>query len=166
MTSRLPSDLPIILGMDPSTRAFGWAVLQNDEVLGYGEIRPKTNANRIERLTVIYNELESIIDRYRPTIASAEDTFAWRKNMDTAMRLSEVRGVAMLALGRHNIPLVLFKPTSIKLIMTGSGKAEKDDMIRAACQRFNLGLITSNMADAIAAALAYATHPSIGFKIA
>src|SRR5690606_1579700 len=77
---------PIVLGMDPSTRAFGWAVLQKDEVIAFGEITPKGGKNRIDRLTYIYNELESILDRYQPDMASAEDTFVWGKNFDTAMR--------------------------------------------------------------------------------
>ena len=157
---------PIVLGMDPSTRAFGWAVLQKDEVIAFGEITPKGGKNRIDRLTYIYNELESILDRYQPDMASAEDTFVWGKNFDTAMRLSEVRGVAMLALGRRKIPLTLFKPSFLKLVLNGSGKAGKNDMIASARKIFNIPRLTSNEADAIAAALALIRDPASGYLIA
>lgn len=156
----------IILGMDPSTRSFGWAVLQEEDLLISGVIRTKPSMTRAEKLTYIYQELESIIDRYKPDTAAAENTFVWRRNMDTSMKLSEVRGIVLLLLNRTGTPLSLFQPATLKVALTGTGNASKQLMIKAATDMYGSIKISEHEADAIAAALALIYMPEKGELVA
>lgn len=156
----------IILGMDPSTRNFGWAVLQEEDLLISGVIRTKASMTRGEKLTYIYHELESIIERYKPDTAAAENTFVWRRNMDTSMKLSEVRGIILLLLNRTETPLSLFQPATLKVALTGTGNASKKLMVKTARDLYGSVKIDEHEADAIAAALALIYTPEKGELVA
>lgn len=155
-----------VLGMDPSTRNFGWAVLQNEKLLISGVIKTKPSMTRGERLAHIYQELESIIEQYKPEAAAAENTYVWLRNKDTSMKLSEVRGIILLLLNRMKVPLSLFRPATLKMTLTGTGNASKKLMIKTAIEMFGNEDIDEHEADAIAAALALLYEPDKGELVA
>ncbi len=56
-----------------------------------------------------------------------------QKNVTSAIRVAEVRGVILLAAAEQGVQIVEYTPNQIKLAVSGSGRAKKDqvqDMVR------------------------------------
>ena len=72
-----------------------------------------------------------------------------------AIQLGEVRGVIYLAAQEMGIPVVELRPTEVKSALTGSGRADKEQMKKAIRQilRIENPLSSSHAGDALALAL-------------
>src|SRR5207247_241476 len=77
-----------------------------------------------QRLQQIYARLSTLVDEYCPQAAAMEELFFGR-NVTTAIAVGHARGVAMLALTNGNIPIAEYKPSEVKLAVTGYGAAKK-----------------------------------------
>ena len=89
------------------------------------------NSNEI-RLKKIYEELEHLITAYKPQIVVIEQLFFF-KNQKTIMSVSEMRGVLLLTLAEHGIPVQEFTPLQVKQAVSGygrSGKSQVELMVR------------------------------------
>lgn len=116
-----------ILGLDPGLSATGWAVLlRSGELRAYGVIRPKGRTLG-EKLVCLHEEVQRVLHEYPPTLAVME-TVIYHKNPRTALSLGAARGVILLALAQREIPVVELSPTDIKLSITGSGAAPKEQV--------------------------------------
>jgi crossover junction endodeoxyribonuclease RuvC len=156
----------IILGIDPGTATTGYGVVRekspsrktkdNFQCLEYGAIITKPTFAAAERLRQINNSLDKIIRKYRPEILVVENIFFF-KNLKTAMPVSQAKGVILLTAAKKNVPVFELSPPQIKLLVTGSGKAEKIDVQKKIKSFFNLKEIPKpdDAADALAIALAY-----------
>lgn len=96
-----------ILGLDISSNSTGWAVLDDDTVLGYGVI--KTDGDGVVRLISFYTQLVNILEDYNDIEwAGIEDTYI--QNAVTTKLLSNYHGVAMLVLGlKYGMKEILHK---------------------------------------------------------
>ncbi|GBF51463.1 crossover junction endoribonuclease [Leptospira ryugenii] len=126
-----------IIGIDPGSHRVGYAILsfpddrkQKIELLCYGtiEVPPKTPSP--ENLLQIREELEGILSSYQPDFASVEELF-FVKNITNGMRVSESRGVILLGLGEHKIPVVQPSATQIKKGISAKGNATKKEVRQA-----------------------------------
>jgi len=110
-----------------------------------------------DRLRDIFEALEEILVRTRPTHGALEETFAG-VNMKSAIAMGQGRGIALLCLARANLEVLEISPRSIKQSVTGSGAADKQRV--AQMVRARLGLkdvkFRSDVTDALAAAIALA----------
>jgi crossover junction endodeoxyribonuclease RuvC len=79
------------------------------------------------RLQKIFSELTAIIAEHRPEMAAIEDVF-YAVNVKTALKLGQVRGVAMLAASSCGLQVAEYSPLSIKSAVVGYGKAEKQQV--------------------------------------
>jgi crossover junction endodeoxyribonuclease RuvC len=122
----------IVIGIDPGLARLGYGVID----VNAGEIRPvcygciETSGKDLrhpERLLKIYNAVETLIEKYQPAHITLEKLF-FSKNISSAMAVSEVRGVILLAAEQHNIPISEYTPNQIKQGITGSGRADKRQM--------------------------------------
>ena len=117
-----------IIGLDPSISSTGWGVIDvNGNRLSYvadGFIATNSKAPLTQRLHTIHNELQKIIELYKPDEASIEITFL-NTNPETSLKLSMARGVVFLMPALYNIPLFEYEPNKIKKALTGVGKADK-----------------------------------------
>lgn len=117
------------LGLDLSYSCSGLVYIDN-KVTTWDTIQPK-NALGIGRLASIQQKLTHMIVEYRPSVIYMEDyarnSRNWREEM------GEVGGIARLVCWQFQIPTYAVSPTSVKLFMTGSGRADKDMMV-ANCQ--------------------------------
>jgi len=146
----------IILGIDPAISCTGWGVMSvNGNALKYiasGVIETKSNDTMHARLAYISNSVEEIINTFQPNIAAIEETFV-NKNMLSSLKLSHARGAIMAIIGRYNIPLHEFAPNKIKKTLTGSGHADKEQMLHMIKILLPTALLTkSDEADALAVA--------------
>lgn len=120
-----------ILGIDPGMAIVGYSVLDFDgtnfELLHSGSIKTDANLSDSKRLLEIFNDLCTIVERYKPDMASVEKLFFF-KNQKTIIPVAEARGVIMTALEKYGIPSFEYTPMEVKQTLTGYGRAEKKEV--------------------------------------
>jgi crossover junction endodeoxyribonuclease RuvC len=109
------------------------------------------------RLSIIDQTMDEWLDKYRPQHLAVERMFA-QHNTPTVMGTAQASGVAIAAAARRDIPTALLTPSEVKAAVTGSGRADKNQ-VTAMVTRI-LGLQhppkPADAADAIAIAIAHA----------
>lgn len=150
----------IILGIDPGTQITGYGVLackdHGNNVLASGCLTPPRRQVMTARLGYLFEQLEAMIQTYRPDVLAIEQVF-FAHNAASALRLGECRGIALLAAARASLPLYEYSPRTIKQAVTGSGQASKEQiqkMIRALLALSEP--VPPDAADALAVALCHA----------
>ena len=71
--------------------------------------------------------VEALFEKYQPSHVSLEKLF-FAKNISSAMGVSEVRGIILLAAEQRTIPIAEYTPNQVKQAITGSGRADKRQM--------------------------------------
>jgi len=156
-----------ILGIDPGLATVGWGVVEQEagrfRPVAYGSLRTEAGLPVEERLEKIYAGLSEIIEKCRPQTAAVEELF-WNTNVTTGIVVAEARGVMLLCLRRHGIPIYEYTPMQIKQAVVGYGKAEKRQVI--AMTTMLLGLKEPPKPDDTADALACAIcHGNTGSSV-
>ncbi len=122
-----------ILGIDPGLAIVGYSILDIEKEINTlsasGSIRTDKNKSDAERLFEIETDMQTIIDKYKPDIASIEKLFYF-KNQKTVIPVAEARGVILSVLQKNNIPISEFTPIEVKQMITGYGRASKNDVAR------------------------------------
>jgi crossover junction endodeoxyribonuclease RuvC len=154
-----------ILGIDPGSGIIGFGLVEKtlkNKLIDAGVIRTTIGDQDAERLVELYQSMKEIIAELKPDVASVEKLF-FAQNVTTAMKVSQARGVILLALAEAQIPIYEYTPLQIKMAMTGYGRATKaqiQEMVRV-----QLGLKTKPKPDDCADALACAlTHIANGIN--
>src|SRR5450830_1930750 len=145
-----------ILGVDPGSRAAGWAVVDfagAPVLVGAGVLRPPLTGSFAERLAFLHAALARVIAAERPDAAAVERVFSG-VNPQSLISLGEARGVLLLALAQAGIPTAEVTPAEIKRAVTGSGGAEKEQVRRMVGALLGRRLAL-DAADAAAAALTH-----------
>jgi crossover junction endodeoxyribonuclease RuvC len=124
---RAGEDAVRVLGVDPGTVVTGWGVIDCHRGqlrhVDSGTIRAG-RGNLPARLAMIYAELGEVARRHAPDAFSLERNFLAR-NVQSAFRLGEARGVAMAAAALAGLPLSEYTPATVKKTVTGHGGARK-----------------------------------------
>ncbi|MCA9969170.1 MAG: crossover junction endodeoxyribonuclease RuvC [Anaerolineales bacterium] len=117
-----------ILGLDPGTATTGYGVIEVVDgrlfAVTYGVITTSPRDDAPQRLQIIYQELNTLIQTCKPDLAAVEEVFFGR-NITTAISVGQARGVLLLALANANLPIAEYSPPRIKDAVTGYGKANK-----------------------------------------
>lgn len=117
-----------ILGIDPGFGRIGFGVVEKRsgalKAICYGCIETDAKKSFVERLEEMHKELQYLIKKYRPRAAAVEDLFFY-KNVKTAIKVSQARGVILLTLKQAGVKIVEITPLQLKQAMTGYGRAEK-----------------------------------------
>lgn len=112
-----------ILGIDPGYDRLGFGVIEGECALAYGII--STPKGKIEdRLREIAVDLRALFAKYQPELLVIEDLF-FSKNVTTALKVAQVRGVVMMLAVEAGMAVVEVKPNEVKMAITGYGKAGK-----------------------------------------
>lgn len=153
-----------ILGVDPGFGRIGFGVIEKCKgecrLVCYGCIKTDAKKCFVERLDEMQSELKKIIKKYNPDRAAVEDLFFY-KNITTAIKVGEARGVILLTLKQAGISIKEFTPLQVKQAITGYGKAEKFQIQKMLQLQFKLKKKISP--DDAADALALALTGSFGF---
>ena len=148
----------IILGVDPGSRATGSGVIDTTPVarlLGGGVVRPRTGAPLAERLRDIHEGISGAIHEFNPDVMVVERVFNAR-NPHSALVLGHARGVALLAGAQAGLSPVEYTAREIKLAVTGTGGAGKEQVRFMVMRLLRLTAEPPlDMSDALAAALAH-----------
>jgi crossover junction endodeoxyribonuclease RuvC len=108
------------------------------------------------RLSHIARGLEEVIALHRPDRVAIEDVF-YALNVKSALKLGQVRGVAMLTAARVGLDVAEYSPLSIKSAVVGYGKAEKHQVQQMVARLLRLDEIPEppDAADALAIAICH-----------
>ncbi len=149
----------LILGIDPGSRITGFGVINvvgaKNEYVASGCIRIKGDALP-ERLRQVYEGVCQIIERYCPQEMAIEQVFMAR-NADSALKLGQARGVAIVAGANAGMPVHEYAARQVKQSVVGKGSAEKAQVQHMVAHILKLpGLPQADAADALAIALCHA----------
>jgi len=153
-----------IMGIDPGTAIVGYCILDvisgnEDEykIINTGSVQTDKKLDQSKRLLEIFNDLNWLIDEYKPDVAAIEQLFFF-KNAKTVVPVCEARGVIIVALSMHNIPSYQYTPLVVKQTITGYGRANKDEVKQMVQSILNAESLPKldDTTDAIAIALCHA----------
>ena len=120
-----------ILGIDPGMAIVGYALVNFEdnhlELEASGSIQTDKDMTTSERLLDIYNDLSTIIERYKPDCAAIEKLYFF-KNQKTIIPVAEARGVILTVLQKYNIKSFEYTPIEGKQVLTGYGRATKKEV--------------------------------------
>ena len=163
----MPSTLKI-LGIDPGSRLLGFGCIEKTgnqiRVLEHGTIRLfhkeyekiPVDETTPSRLKEIYEKLSEVIRTHKPQVLAVEKVF-FAKNAISALKLGQARGVVLLAGALHDLEIHEYSVTEVKSIITGHGRADKDQVSKIL--QLMLGVqefATLDASDAMALAVAHA----------
>ncbi|MBR2296966.1 MAG: crossover junction endodeoxyribonuclease RuvC [Clostridia bacterium] len=131
----------VILGIDPGLAIVGWGVLEyvkgNFYVRGYGSIQTKAGLPVEERISQIYDGMNTIIDKYKPEVMAIEELF-WNTNQKTGITVAEARGTILLAAHQKGLKINEYTPLQVKQAVVGYGRADKKQVITMVTSILNL----------------------------
>jgi crossover junction endodeoxyribonuclease RuvC len=149
------------LGIDPGTTIIGYGVVEDVDgalkPLAWGTIRNPGKDLLADKQDTV-RALADLITTHRPDAVGVERLF-FMNNQRTAMSVSEMRGVIMLTLANHNLPIHEFTPQQVKQTVCGHGQAKKPQiqhMVRLLLH-IQEEIRPDDAADALALALCCAT---------
>ena len=146
-----------IIGIDPGLGRVGYGIIetQNEKkkLLDCGVIETNKNNKEEDRLYEIFNDLNTLIDHWKPDIAAVEKFFFYRSS--TTISVVQARGVIMMVFASKNIKVSEYAPSQVKHTIVGSGKASKKEVIESVMYNLNLTHAPKpdDSADALAIAL-------------
>ncbi len=152
-----------ILGIDPGMAIVGYGIIniENEklELLTSGSIQTDKTLSDSKRLLEIYNDLTTVVDKYKPDCASVEELFFFI-NQKTVIPVAEARGVIITVLEKFNVPTYSYTPMEVKQVLTGYGRAEKkevEQMVKIALNTDKLPRLDDTV-DAIAIAICHSRN--------
>tara|TARA_Y100001968_G_scaffold133329_1_gene121616 strand:+ start:469 stop:933 length:465 start_codon:yes stop_codon:yes gene_type:complete len=129
-----------IIGIDPGLARVGYGIVDsingNQKMLDCGIISTSKNKKEGERLVEIEKDLSELIIKWKPNIAAVEKFFFYRSS--TTISVVQARGVVIMTLARFQIPIKEYPPMKIKLSISGSGKADKNEVLESVMRELNL----------------------------
>jgi crossover junction endodeoxyribonuclease RuvC len=150
-----------VLGIDCGTEYTGYGVVEllDDERLVCivcGAIKVSPRDPMPMRLSRISIGLQELICEHRPDRVAIEDVF-YAVNVKSALKLGQVRGVAMLVAATAGLEVAEYSPLSIKSAVVGYGKAEKHQVQQMVTRLLNLDQVpeSPDAADALAIAICH-----------
>ena len=156
-----------VLGIDPGTQLVGWAVAESGA--GGKLTRIDSGVWRLgrapkpmgERLKILFEELQQQLQSAKPTVVALESAFVG-KNVHSALKLGEARGVVLVAAELAGVPVIEIPPATIKARVAGAGAASKENVERLVLMHFDLpdhAVATADESDALAIAASVLMDP-------
>jgi crossover junction endodeoxyribonuclease RuvC len=153
-----------VFGIDCGTEFTGYGVVEvNCDAriprlvhLTAGTIRLNKKDKTPQRLAQVYAELITLMSLHRPEVIAIEEVF-FSANAKSALKLGQVRGVAMLAAATCGLPVAEYAPLSIKSAVVGYGLAAKEQvqfMVKRLLEKEN-AFDSADAADALAIAICH-----------
>ncbi len=149
-----------ILGIDPGYAIVGYGVIEaaggRFRPVEYGAITTPAGADFGSRLEEIYQGMGEILARLKPEAAAVEKLY-FSNNKTTGIGVAEARGVILLALAQHGVPLFEYTPMQVKQAVTGYGKALKPQVQEMTRRLLHLQRVPKpdDTADALALAICH-----------
>jgi crossover junction endodeoxyribonuclease RuvC len=121
----------IILGIDPGTNVMGYGVIKVEDkkatIVTMGVIDMRKESDMYLKLGHIFQRVNGIIESYLPDEMAIEAPF-FGKNVQSMLKLGRAQGVAIAAAINHSVPITEYAPMKIKMAITGTGTASKEQV--------------------------------------
>ncbi|MBJ6726917.1 crossover junction endodeoxyribonuclease RuvC [Geomesophilobacter sediminis] len=150
----------VILGIDPGSRITGYGIIskQGNRLIHIdnGAIFTQSAKDFPQRLDKIYRGLSDIIAEFRPQAIAVENVFL-AKNAQSALKLGQARGAAIVAAVSVGLPVFEYTALQVKQAVVGTGRAEKTQVQQMIKALLNLPEVAQEDAsDALAVAVCHA----------
>ncbi len=148
-----------VLGIDPGLNRTGYAVIVREgrqaRLIEGGVIRTDRDATLSDRLAELAEGLREVFDDFSPALVAVEQVFAHGRNLRASLTIAHARGAILLVVAERRLPVVQFAPTEVKRLLTGSGRATKEQVQAAIKTELRLAAVLepNDVADASAIAL-------------
>lgn len=120
-----------ILGIDPGLGIVGYSIVEYDGetpvLLHSGSIQTQKGTRESARLLEIFEDMTTIVEKYKPDCAAIEKLFFFR-NRTTVMPVAHARGVILTVLEKFKVPIFEYTPMEVKQVLTGYGRADKKEV--------------------------------------
>src|SRR5579875_2987039 len=156
-----------VFGIDCGTERTGYGVVEVQmsgrnprlQHLCAGAVKLNKRDTTAVRLAQVYAELSALITAYQPDCVAIEDVF-FSANAKSALKLGQVRGVALLAAANCGLPVAEYAPLSIKSAVVGYGLAAKEQVQFMVSRLLELEETPkpADAADALAIAICHIHH--------
>lgn len=150
-----------VLGVDCGTEFTGFGVVQQSasgklEFVCTGAIKLSKKDALSSRLNHVYESLCALVREHKPDVVAIEEVF-YSVNAKSALKLGQVRGVAMLAAAKCAVPVSEYAPLSIKSAVVGYGLADKNQVQQMVMRLLKLDAPPepADAADALAIAICH-----------
>ncbi len=154
-----------ILGIDPGTSLIGYGVIdfsgKTYRAIEFGDFKTAANLKTQDRAVTIYNFFDKLIKKAKPDKVALESLFFF-KNAKTIIKVSEIRGILILAAAKNSAEVSEFTPLQVKQAVSGYGRAEKAQVQKMVKMILSLDAIPKpdDTADALAIAICCANTVS------
>jgi len=152
---------PRVLGIDPGLNTTGYGVLElavgGPKLCEAGIVRGRDRRSLTARVAELFEGIVDVIDQLKPCAMALEQLYSHYQRPRTAILMGHARGVICLAAARAGVPVTSYSATQVKKVLTGNGRAKKDQMQRAVQQELKLKQLPEppDVADALAIALCH-----------
>ncbi|HZX07768.1 crossover junction endodeoxyribonuclease RuvC [Kribbella sp.] len=160
-----------VLGVDPGLTRCGLGVVEGTPgkppaMVAVGVIRTPAELDVAKRLVRIEAELDEWIAKYQPDAVAVERVFA-QHNVRTVMGTAQASGVAMVVAARRGLPVALHTPSEVKAAVTGSGRADKEQVTTMVTRILKLSErpTPADAADALALAICQVWRGGVASKL-
>lgn len=162
--------LLLILGIDPGLAIVGYSLVEKKgnkfAICDYGVIKTAASLSNTERLDIIYSELTEVIKKYQPDEMAVEELF-FNKNVKTAIKVGQARGVVLLSGARAGLSVAEYTPLQVKQAVVGYGRADKNQVQQMVKALLNLDHIPrpDDAADALAVSICHGNSRGLNMSI-
>lgn len=160
----------IILGIDPGSRKAGYGLVRVEgrkiSYLASGVLRYDQVDEFIDRLGLIYQSCEELMNKYGPMEISVE-ALIYVKSVEALSKLAQARGAMIAAFSRtHRGKVFEYSPNTVKSSVTGHGHATKESVDKALSMMFGkIEFKTADESDALAIAVCHALNRNMKLKL-
>jgi crossover junction endodeoxyribonuclease RuvC len=152
-----------VLGIDCGTEKTGFGIVDSDgrihKLVDSGVIRTSPKTAFPDRLHAIATALRARIVSFAPEMAAVEEVF-YAVNVNTALKLSHVRGVALMVIAEAGVAFAEYSALEVKTSVVGYGRAEKHQVKKMVTSllRLEREIESEDACDALAIAICHANH--------
>ncbi len=148
------------MGIDPGTTIMGFGLIKvvnkKMEFMLMNELMLKKYDDHYVKLKLIFERTLELIDSYHPDEIAIEAPF-FGKNVQSMLKLGRAQGVAMAAGLSREVSITEYSPKKIKMAITGSGNASKEQVAAMLKSTLKLKTLPKNLdaTDGLAAAVCH-----------
>jgi len=153
-----------VFGIDCGTEITGFGVVESCDtgreprlvMKAMGAIRLAKTKTLPVRLEQVFRELSAELELWQPDAVAIEEVF-YSVNAKSALKLGQVRGVALLAAATQGLPVAEYAPLRIKSSVVGYGLAKKEQVQFMVARLLDLAEVPepADAADALAIAICH-----------
>jgi crossover junction endodeoxyribonuclease RuvC len=161
VTQYAPRPPSRVFGIDPGLTRCGLGVVEGvpgrpPTLVAVGVVRTDADEHIAARLLAIEEEIERWLTEYRPDTVAVERVFS-QHNVRTVMGTAQAGAVAIVCAARRGLPVTLHTPSEVKAAVTGSGRADKDQVTAMVMRllRMSAPPRPADAADALALAICH-----------